>query len=547
MAFFLLSFSLSAQVKKEPRQPYSTVSSIYDSCQIACNLFPANRDNLVATERFVYPATINNQECFEVPDEFNPGCLLSYNNSKWFLVKILEGDSLKFNFENSNNYDIDAAIWGPISDNDLDSTCLSTTKSPKACDYTVNIPTLNLYNPVPQGFYILVISNYSNDNTNILLNQPEGGQVMYSYFCSENSTIDTKIAGKQNIQAISNLKLSFKISPSSTINSIGGNSIELLPGFETDSNTIFNANIGECINTSQNYTPVSSNIICEVFSNHQALVPHLYANSAMNAIVGTVFAKTQPEFRAYGDEFKKMTKVGIDKRNDRFFWAYNEPFSVPVNVKIRTEAGCPIYNDVRDTYITTTSEYELTIPDVDSVANYFNLSTPFHCAQDLTHGAEVFDLWNFYMRDSLPTIKYRINAGAWQSNIQHNHVPDEFSNRYLEVSKIEHLRVPKDFIMDFTPDNGTTIDRYLVTRSSTGGHFSGIAVFNRVADSTVIVSTYQGHLDVDMQLGDHPAYGGFGNTFNLGKMAPGTYTFPLKSIKGDFVLDEELFVRVKFR
>ncbi len=547
IAFYILSFSLTAQVKKEPRQPYNTVSSIYDSCQIVCNLFPANRDNLVATERFVFPAITNNQECFEVPAEFNPGCLLSFNNSKWFLIKIVKGDSLTFSFDNSNNYDIDAAIWGPIANNDLDSTCLATTKFPVTCDYSVIKPRFKLFNPLIGGYYILVISNYSNDNTDILLNQPIGGKVIYSYFCSENSTIHANISGKQNIQAISKLKLSFEISSSSYISTIGGNSIELLPGFETDSNTVFNASIGDCINTSQNYNPTSSNVICEDFTNHKALIPHLYANSAMNELVGTVFAKSQPEYMAYDNIYKKMTKIGIDKRNDRFYWAYREPFVAPANVKLRTNSGCPIYSDVRSSNIATTSEYEVNLPNLDPVTNYFNLNTPFSCSQDLPYGASTFDLWSFYMSDSIPYIYYRINGGEWKNNVQHYKVPDPFSDRYLEVSMIYQIRVPKDFIMDFSTDYGTTIDRYIVTRSSTGGHFTGTAVFNRIADSTVIVSTSQGHIDVDMQLGDFPAYGGFGNTFHLGKMAEGDYTFPLKSIKGDFVLDEELFVRVKFK
>ncbi|AWW00487.1 3-coathanger stack domain-containing protein [Arcticibacterium luteifluviistationis] len=547
--FFLISFSLVAQDKKEPRKSYNSVSTIYDSCQVVCNLFPANRENLVATEELVFPAITNNSECYKVPNDFNPGCLLSYNNSKWFLVKVLDGDSLTFNFENSNNYDIDAAIWGPIAGNDLDSTCFTSTQFPQSCDYSAINPTLNLYNADSGSFYLLTITNYSNDDTDILLKQPEGGSVIYSYFCSETSNISSPSGGKQNLQAINSLQLSFEISPSSSFTAKGGNSIELLPGFETDSSTVFSANIGECINTSQNYNPDSSIIVCENFDNHSKNSPHLYTNASSNEMVGTVFAITQPECRINSeDSFLKMSKIGVDKDSTRFLWGYREPYTSPSNIHLRTNEGCPTYPDQRTTQMEYLYRAERTLPILDTIENYANLNTPFHLSNDLSYGQyNNYDLWNFYLKGGITNLTYRINGGSWRASIDYTPVWEPFTERYLDVTRIEHIgNVPKDFYMDFTTDDGLTVDRYLVTRSSCGGHFCGTTVFNRLADSTVIVNVFQGDINVDMQLGSYAPFGGFGTCFNLGKLSEGEHSFPLKSAKGDFVLDPDIFVRVKF-
>lgn len=539
---------MAAQNKKEPLRPFSSLSTIYDSCQVVCNLFPSNRDNLVSTERLVFTGIVDNQECYNVPEGFNPGCLLSYNNSKWFLVKVLEGDTLRFQFSNSKNHDIDAAIWGPISQGNLDSTCHVTTKFPTSCDYSSIDPFLTLHNPSLGSYYVLAITNYSNDSTDILLSQPSGGKVTYSYFCSENATLKSKVSGNQNIQAITNLKLSFEINSSSFITAKGGSSIELLPGFQTDSLTVFNASIGECINTSQNYNPDSSTIECEDYSNHKKNIPHLYSNATSNELVGTVFSKTQPEYMAYDNIYKKMTKIGVDKDSSRFLWGFREPYIADANIHLRTKSGCPIIPDTRITHKEPTFRDDHPLTTLPPVNNYFNLNSPFYVASHMPYGAEVFDLWNTYLRgDSLPSFMYRINGGGWEAWEESSPIWEDFSERLLNVTKIVHVRVPKDFIMDFSPDFGETIDRYVVTRNSCGGHFGGTTVFNRVADSTVIVSVYQGDINVDMQLGSYNSYGGFGSCFNLGKMADGTYTYPLKSVKGDFILDEEIFVRVKFQ
>lgn len=551
--FLLTSFSLFAQNKKEPRIPYNSVSTIYDSCQVVCNLFPANKENLVATEELVFPAITNNSECYEVPANFNPGCLLTYNNSKWFLVKVLEGDTLTFNFENSNNYDIDAAIWGPIPGNDLDSTCFVSSQFPESCDYSAINPTLQLYQPDSGSFYLLTITNYSNDDTDILLNQPEGGSVIYSYFCPETANISSQGNGNQTLQAINSLQLSFEISPSSSISAKGGNSIELLPGFETDSSTVFSANIGECLNTSQNYNPDSSEVVCEDFHNHGNNIPHLYTNASTNEMVGTIFAITQPEVKVNSDgSFIKMTKIGVDKDSTRFFWGYREPYLSPGNVHIRTNEGCPTYPDERITSMDHQYREERELPVLDTIENYANLNTPFFLSNDLQYGQYEYDLWNFYLKGGIENLTYRINGGPWRASIDYAPVWEPYTERHLDVTRIEHIsKVPKDFYIDFTTDHGETVDRYLVTRSSCGGHFCGTTVFNRLADSTVIVSVFQGDINVDMQLanaqqGDFQPFGGFGTCFNLGKLQEGEYHFALKSEKGDFVLDPDVFVRVKF-
>ncbi|MFT7247898.1 MAG: hypothetical protein ACI9QN_002521 [Arcticibacterium sp.] len=535
-----------AQKNKVPLRPFSSTHTIYDSCQVVCNLFPANREYLIATEKLVFQGITDNSECYKVPENFNPGCLLSYDNSKWFLVKVLSGDTLNFNFLNSKNYDIDAAVWGPIDGANLDSTCHATSNFPASCDYSTTEPKLSLYQPDFGSYYILAITNYSNSSTDILLSQPEGGEVMYSYFCPENAQLTYAISGNQNIQAISKLALSQGINSSSKVSAIGGNSIELLPGFETDSSTVFNALIGQCINTSQDYSPESSNIACENFFNHTRNSPHLYTNVTSNEVVATVFAKTQPEIAPYNGHYTKMSKIGIDKDSDRFLWAYREPYLNPTNTHLRTNENCPAYADVRLIHTQPTYREEVPLPDLEPIENYFNINSPFYLSNNLKADKTTFDLWNFYLKQDVTNLLYRINGGSWTSGIAYGPILEDYSDRVLNVTKIKHMRVPKDFILDFTVDDGVSIDRYLVTRNSCGGHFCGTTVFNRVADSTVIVSVFQGDINVNMQLGEFNSFRGFGPCFNLGEMEEGTYTYPLQSQKGDFVLDDEIFVHVKF-
>ena len=65
----------------------------------------------------------------------NYGCLSSTPNPAWFYFKVDTGGTLKIKESNSNNRDVDGALWGPFdSVADVLSECDSFS-APIACDY----------------------------------------------------------------------------------------------------------------------------------------------------------------------------------------------------------------------------------------------------------------------------------------------------------------------------------------------------------------------------------------------------------------------------
>ncbi|UBM58196.1 hypothetical protein LAG90_15425 [Marinilongibacter aquaticus] len=550
-------FQVHAQDKKVPIRDTQFVQTIYDSCQLACNLFPVNRDHLIATNNFDFEAIVDNAQCYTMPADFEAGCLLKYYNQKWVLVRITEGGTLDFKISNSENYDIDAAIWGPIADQDLTNSCETLSNFPVSCDYTANHTELTIENAQVGEYYLLLITNFSNAHTTVQLRQPTGGKVRYSYFCPDDINLDQSTITEQNQNASNSVTLSTKLTAetvnpdgsSKTFSAIGGHNIVLLPGFETESSDVFEANIQVCLNTSEDYTSPSEQVQCEDFQNHTGNIPHLYANAYQNELVGTVFAVTQPEYKTFDSEgWKKMTKIGKDDDSDRYLWAYREAYENPVNVSLRTAEGCPIYADVRTSEIKSyIGEEDTYLPTLSPITNYANIDSPFFLATFIGGNVSTnYDTYLMYLKEDLPNLGYRINGGSWQYNVSSGRFNEEYSNRYVEATKIDYFSAPKDFIMDFTQDAGQTIDRYIVTRNSTGGHFTVTTTFTREADHSVTVNTYQGDMHVPMLLGDTPSYPHFGNTFKLGVLTEGHYKLPFKTEKGEYTLDEGILIRVRY-
>ncbi len=536
---------ISAQ-KKEAKNPNFT-NSTSDTCSVACNLFDKNRGLLVATENINFQGITNNAVCFQSPVGFEPGCLLNFNNQSWFLVRILNGKNLSFQINNSNITDIDAAIWGPIAEQDLDNSCQALSLFPKDCDYSAQAPILHLDDANTGEYYLLLITNFDNLPTEIQIEQPSGGNVVYSYFCPEQIQLNSSISSNQYMSALNELELSTNLGDSIRFKAFSGNTIELLPGFSTEDNVVFEAGIETCLNVSQNYTAPTSNITCESYQNHTYNIPHLYANKLTNEYVGTVYSKTQPEVLTNLQPWNDMVKIGKEKDSDRYLWAYRQTYVSPFKVYLRTQEGCPTNSDVRMTEIFNYMGREDTsLPNIAPVTNVAHINTPFHVSCDLKINNTTYPTYSMYLKDSLPNLRYRINGVGWKFNAIQGPIFEEFSGRYFNVTKLPEFTSGKDFYLDLSIDGGVSIDRYLVTRNSCGGHFGVTTVFCRLADSTVFVHTFQGDINTPMKLGNYES-GEFGNGFYLGQMQPGEYTMPLTSTKGEYVLDPEIFIRVRYQ
>lgn len=549
---FLLSFNVLSQENKQGDQktrlqPINVVSSIYDSCQLACDLFPSNVDYLISTDNLSFEGIVNESICYKMPPAFEPGCLLNYENQKWVLVKILSGSNLEFDISNSKNYDIDAAIWGPIAEQDLSNTCEALGSFPKSCDYSEMHSILNLTDANAGDYYLMLITNFSNASTNIEIRQPKGGSVKYSYLCPKDINLDSPLDGNQNQNAINSVLLSSGLGDSTIISANSGNSVMLLPGFSTSESVVFKAEIKECLNTSENYTPPSAKIECEDFSNHTSNIPHLYANGYTNELVGTVFAKSTPQYSSDHVNWHDMTKIGGDEGAERYFYAYREEYIKESWVLLRTAPGCPIATDTRSTHpYSYFGEEDTNLWVVPPINEYADIDSPFWMSSDVVSQTTDHEVYALYLKPGLEQLGYRINGQNWRYNTENVSIWEEYNNRFLNVTRINGFSAPKDFIIDFTQDAGATIDRYIVTRNAAGGHFSVTATFNRVADSTVTVQTFQGDMNVKMKLGPYTSTEHFGNCFELGQQEPGDYVYPLTSIKNEYILDENILIRVRF-
>lgn len=116
-----------------------------------------------------FPAGINTGMAEAGPDY---GCLSSQPNPAWFFMKILTGGSLTLSESNSNNIDVDVILWGPFTS----PTCGSSLSAGKivGCDFSAGPNASFTFSTTAGEYYMLLITNYSNSNTNITLAKTGG-------------------------------------------------------------------------------------------------------------------------------------------------------------------------------------------------------------------------------------------------------------------------------------------------------------------------------------------------------------------------------------
>lgn len=102
------------------------------------------------------------------------GCLSSRPNPAWFYFEIDSPGTHTIALTNSQNRDLDFMLWGPFfSENDW---CDSLLQSKVAdCSYAGGATeTIEFTSTVANSYYVLVITNFSNNATNVTLNQTAG-------------------------------------------------------------------------------------------------------------------------------------------------------------------------------------------------------------------------------------------------------------------------------------------------------------------------------------------------------------------------------------
>ncbi len=106
----------------------------------------------------------------------NYGCLLSQPNPAWYYLQIDNSGNIDITLTNNGcggtGCDIDFACWGPFSN--LASACYPTN-APISCSFSPDpTETVNITGAVSGEFYLLLITNYSGDPTDISANQTGG-------------------------------------------------------------------------------------------------------------------------------------------------------------------------------------------------------------------------------------------------------------------------------------------------------------------------------------------------------------------------------------
>jgi hypothetical protein len=239
-------FNVSAQDNKNdktPLEPYIPRTNAV--CNDICSLVQANVNNLVKTPKLTFKGVVNDTVCYNVPSSINYGCLNSARNKSWFLVKITEAGAMTFTIGNTNNFDVDAALWGPVSANDLNNTCVALSSAPLDCDYSyVANAVLDIPSAQVGQYYVLMVANFSNKLTDITITQPSSGGVSFEYVCPDDLFLDSDLNGTMHIAANEYIESKDRVN-TGNITYTAGKAIELKPGFKAPntSNTPINSTV----------------------------------------------------------------------------------------------------------------------------------------------------------------------------------------------------------------------------------------------------------------------------------------------------------------
>lgn len=154
-----------------------------------------------APNGFTFPASVNNQS------EFEDGicCLGSTPNPAWYYMRIQETGSIDILI--SSSFDVDFICWGPFTDEqwqngicgyvlDPNQDCLSSSQSFVIdCSYSgAAIENCNIPNAQQGNYYILLVTNFSNQATNINFDQIGGvGSTDCNLFCDLEVQLDVSV------------------------------------------------------------------------------------------------------------------------------------------------------------------------------------------------------------------------------------------------------------------------------------------------------------------------------------------------------------------
>ena len=113
-----------------------------------------------------YPASTGSGNA---PGGNNYGCLGSTPNPSWFFIEVSQAGNININLTNSNNVDIDFAMWGPFTSLPTALSNCGSLGAPSDCSFSASSSeSASIVSGAVGQIYILVITNFSNNSTEII-------------------------------------------------------------------------------------------------------------------------------------------------------------------------------------------------------------------------------------------------------------------------------------------------------------------------------------------------------------------------------------------
>jgi len=140
------------------------VPSQGDFCQTA--------DPFCTGTSYTFPANTNTA----APDGLAYGCLLTQANPVWYYLEVATSGNIDITMTNSNNRDIDFIMWGPFTSvSDGCDPGVLNSSTIEDCSYSVaSTEVANITGAIAGETYILLITNFSNQATDISFSQTGG-------------------------------------------------------------------------------------------------------------------------------------------------------------------------------------------------------------------------------------------------------------------------------------------------------------------------------------------------------------------------------------
>lgn len=132
-----------------------------------------NSEQYCSNDQYIFPAGVNSGNGESGP---NYSCLSTTPNPAWYYLRIGNPGDINIHIYSTPSHDIDFCCWGPFDDPISPCPYGLTANKVVSCSYSTNYDEhCSIPSSAQTGeYYIMVITNYSNQNCNIIFSQ-EGG------------------------------------------------------------------------------------------------------------------------------------------------------------------------------------------------------------------------------------------------------------------------------------------------------------------------------------------------------------------------------------